>query len=54
MCDSLPYDHFACACGEAACRGQVSGQDWQNPELQARYRGYFSPYLERRIQNLSV
>ncbi len=50
MCDSLPYDPFICACGDAACRGQVSGDDWQMPALQARYRGYFSPYLERRIQ----
>lgn len=53
MCDSLPYDQFTCACGDSACRGQVSGSDWKNPELQKRYQGYFSPYLERRIQNLA-
>lgn len=51
MCDSLPYDQFTCACGDPACRGQISGDDWRLPELQKRYRGYFSPYLERRIKN---
>jgi len=38
-----------CGCGSPQCRGVVSGQDWQRPDLQRRYRGYFSSYLERRI-----
>lgn len=50
MCDGSPYDEFNCACGAANCRGQVSGDDWRLAELQARYRGYFSPYLQRRIE----
>jgi hypothetical protein len=49
MTDSSPYDEFACACGKPACRGRVSGNDWKLPELQARYAGWFSPYLQRRI-----
>lgn len=52
MTDSSPYDEFDCACGSRLCRGRVTGADWQRPDLQARYAGYFSPYLERRIAAL--
>lgn len=48
-CDAEPYDEFECRCGSARCRGKVNGHDWMNPELQRRYRGWFSPYLARRI-----
>ena len=50
MADSTPYDEFDCACGAPTCRGRVSGDDWQRPELWQRYRGYFSAYLEKRIE----
>jgi SET domain-containing protein len=40
---------MACNCGTPSCRGVVTGQDWRRPELQARYRGYFSWYLQRKI-----
>lgn len=53
MCDGSPYDEFTCACGSANCRGRVTGNDWQNPQLQKRYAGYFSPYLQTRIDRLS-
>lgn len=49
MCDSSPYDEFDCACGAATCRGRVTGNDWMRPDLQARYAGYFMPYLRHRI-----
>lgn len=38
-----------CACGTAMCRGVVTGDDWRRPELQERYRGWFSPYLADRM-----
>ena len=47
--DSTPYDEFECECHAAACRGKVTGEDWMDPELQRRYAGHFSPYLQRRI-----
>lgn len=53
MCDGSPYDEFDCACGAAGCRGRVTGNDWRRPELQARYKGYFVPYLQRRIDRLA-
>lgn len=49
MCDGMSYDEFDCGCGSANCRGRVTGKDWSQPELWERYAGYFSPYLQRRI-----
>ena len=53
MSDGSPYDEFECHCGRPECRGKVTGSDWMRPELQVRYRGYFSPYLARRISQLA-
>lgn len=52
MADSTPYDEFDCACGSPLCRGRVTGEDWKRPELWARYDGYFSAYLQKRIEAL--
>ncbi len=49
MSDSSDYDEFDCNCGTALCRGVVRSTDWQRPELQTRYEGWFSAYLARRI-----
>jgi SET domain-containing protein len=38
-----------CKCGSIQCRGTLTGKDWQRPELQARYAGYFSAYLAEKI-----
>jgi hypothetical protein len=54
MVDGSPYDEFECHCGEPECRGAVTGEDWARPELWERYRGHFSPYLQRRIETLQV
>ena len=52
MTDSSDYDEFQCCCETPLCRGRVTGQDWRRPDLQERYRGYFSPYLQRKIEFL--
>jgi SET domain-containing protein len=52
MCDGSPYDEFECHCGAPDCRGSVSGDDWKNPALWEKYSGYFSPYLQARIEAL--
>ena len=52
--DGCDYDEFECACGSVNCRGKVTGYDWMLPELQIRYRGYFSPYLAARIASLAT
>jgi uncharacterized protein len=38
-----------CTCGAPACRVRLTENDWQNPELQARYRGHFHPMVEALI-----
>ena len=38
-----------CQCGRPACRVRIDGRDWTRPELQEKYRGYFSWYLARRM-----
>ncbi|MEM9781828.1 MAG: SET domain-containing protein-lysine N-methyltransferase [Pseudomonadota bacterium] len=43
---------MTCRCGAATCRGRITGQDWRLPEIQARYAGWFSDYLARRIAAL--
>jgi hypothetical protein len=52
MTDGSPYDEFECACGAPDCRGRVGGDDWRNPALWEKYAGFFSPYLQRRIERL--
>jgi uncharacterized protein len=42
-------ESMPCACGTAACRGVIHGQDWRRPELQRKYGAYFSTYLTRRF-----
>jgi hypothetical protein len=43
-------DYFVeCNCGACDCRKTLTGEDWQRPDLQERYAGYFSAYLARKI-----
>lgn len=51
MSDGSPYDEFSCKCRSANCRGKVTGNDWMLPRLQEKYNHYFSPYLQKRIQD---
>jgi hypothetical protein len=41
-----------CNCGARNCRRTLTGKDWQRPELQERYRDYFSAYLAGKIAQL--
>lgn len=52
MTDDDDYS-VECNCGVPNCRKILSGKDWQRPELQARYAGYFSEYLAKKIANKS-
>jgi hypothetical protein len=38
-----------CRCGAPTCRRIVTGKDWKRPDLQRKYRGLFSWYIERLI-----
>jgi len=53
MSESSDFAEFDCRCGAPSCRGRVRSDDWMRPDLQHRYRGFFSPYLQRRIDGLA-
>lgn len=53
MSDSDDYDEFKCECKSENCRKVVTGKDWMRDDLQQKYRGFFSPYLERKYQDLT-
>jgi hypothetical protein len=42
-----------CGCGSPLCRDVVTGEDWQRPELRARYGEHWIPVLLERISDLS-
>ena len=41
-----------CNCGAADCRKLLTGQDWRRKDLQQKYCGYISWYLEEKIRRL--
>ena len=49
MSDASDYDEFDCNCGTALCRGRVQADDWKLDTLRHRYHGFFSPYIQRKI-----
>ena len=42
-----------CNCGEPTCRKLISEDDWRLTELQSKYSGFFSQYLQERIDGSS-
>ena len=49
MSDASDYDEFKCNCGTTLCRGHVRADDWQLDTLRHRYKGFFSPYIQRKM-----
>jgi SET domain-containing protein len=39
-----------CHCGAANCRRVITGQDWRRQDLQEKYEGYMSWYLQQKIR----
>jgi hypothetical protein len=50
MTDDEPYE-MECRCGSKNCRGTITGFDWRKPQLQRKYDGYFSWFIQRRIHS---
>jgi uncharacterized protein len=48
MNDDEPGE-MQCFCGRPHCRGTITGSDWRKPEIQSKYIGYFSWFIQRRI-----
>jgi SET domain-containing protein len=38
-----------CKCGSGNCRKKITENDWKLPELQKKYYGFFSQYLQEKI-----
>lgn len=43
------WDDADCGCGARACRKRLTENDWQRPDVQARYRGHFHPVVQTMI-----
>jgi Proteins containing SET domain len=51
-CMTISDDLFArmeCCCRTTNCRKIITCNDWKLPELQKKYQGYFSHYLQQKI-----
>jgi uncharacterized protein len=44
-----PGFHMACACNSPLCRGEITGNDWQRPELRSRYGRHWIPAILTRL-----
>lgn len=47
---STSFFSMPCLCEAASCRKIITEKDWQIPELQDKYAGYFQYYLEQKIK----
>lgn len=45
---------IACNCGALDCRKIIKHDDWKNNILQKKYKGYFSTYLQNKIDALQT
>lgn len=50
ICTSEPDFRMECFCRAESCRKVITGEDWKTAALQKKYKGYFQPYLERKIR----
>lgn len=50
--DDLDYT-LTCKCNSPNCRQTITGQDWRKKELQQKYEGWFSWFIQRKIDAMS-
>lgn len=43
-----------CNCGSSNCRKKITEDDWKRPDLRRKYKGYFSQYLQEKIDDDSI
>ncbi|HVU91461.1 MAG TPA: SET domain-containing protein [Jatrophihabitans sp.] len=51
--DDDPGFVLMCHCETYRCRQVIEGTDWQIPQLQKRYAGFWAPAVRRRIEDAS-
>ena len=42
-----------CSCGASCCRNTITGLDWTKTAVQLANKGYFSPFIAKRISQLN-
>lgn len=45
----IGIEEITCSCGSIECRKIIKEDDWKSPELQKKYVGYFSQYIQKKI-----
>lgn len=45
------YSKWKCLCGSKTCRQIITGAEWKDKKFQKKYRGHFSPLVQKLIQN---
>jgi hypothetical protein len=48
-CSGIACVEMECLCESKNCRKVVTGDDWKRLDLQTKYRGYFSTYVQSLI-----
>ena len=43
-----------CRCGAKNCRGRITEEDWKRPKVRQRYAGFFSQYLQEKIDRATA
>ena len=51
--DEYVWDQDHCSCGADGCRKTLTHNDWKRPDVQARYKGHFHPYVQGLIDRSS-
>lgn len=51
--NEIPWVPMKCNCHSKICRKQITGSDWKIKDLQIKYSGYFSPYIQEKIGHIS-
>jgi uncharacterized protein len=49
MTETNPEYSMNLSCNKSSCRKIFTGNDWKNPELQKKYKTYFSNYIKNQI-----
>ncbi|GAB1816587.1 SET domain-containing protein [Mycobacterium sp. MUNTM1] len=45
-------NRMTCRCNTESCRRVIDGQDWRRDDLQRKYRGHFSWYIQQKIDEM--
>jgi uncharacterized protein len=51
MTESSEYS-INCHCGKPTCRVTITGDDWKIKELQRKYKGFFSAYIQKKLNTI--